>query len=152
MSGLCESEVREYVNSRLKSAGAKRAIFTQEAAAIIARETGLPLKINELATGMLTVAARYGKKTVDGSTAMMVAERRGADLKTLVLEAGISISDLTKHLNGAGIKVARPTVSGVLNGTFVGSDKTARRVKDGITAILRDHGVDERPEQVTASL
>ena len=66
MQGLSEVETAQYINHRMRSAGAGDDIFTSEAlTAIHAAANGFPRNINNLATHCLMYAAGKGSRTVD---------------------------------------------------------------------------------------
>jgi type II secretory pathway predicted ATPase ExeA len=66
MQGLSESETAQYINHRMRSAGASDDVFTSEAlSAIHAASNGFPRNINNLATHCLMYAASNSCHTVD---------------------------------------------------------------------------------------
>jgi len=66
MQGLKENETADYINHKMRIAGAGDGIFTQEAiAAIHAASSGFPRKINNLAAHCLMYAAGMGIRAVD---------------------------------------------------------------------------------------
>jgi general secretion pathway protein A len=65
LNPLSKQQTREYIERRLKAAGAKAAVFEAEASdAIYQAATGIPRRINTLATSALIIAAARKHKTV----------------------------------------------------------------------------------------
>ena len=66
MQGLSESETSQYINHRMRVAGAADHVFMPEAlAAIHAASNGFPRNINNLATHCLMYAAGKGSRSID---------------------------------------------------------------------------------------
>jgi len=66
LSPLTEQETTDYLDRRLRAAGARATLFRPQAAARIFEKTrGVPRLINNLATASLLAAATTGKKHVD---------------------------------------------------------------------------------------
>jgi general secretion pathway protein A len=69
------SEVRGYVEHRLRVAGATREIFTADAiAALAARSGGVPRRVNTLATQALFVGGMRQLAAIDGALVADVAD------------------------------------------------------------------------------
>ena len=63
---LSESETRDYLDRRLKAAGADGPVFTDAAAdALFDTSAGVPRRINNAATGAMIVAAARSRKIVE---------------------------------------------------------------------------------------
>lgn len=70
-----ESDVGEYVQHRMRVAGATREVFTAEAlATLAARSGGVPRRVNTLATQALFVGAMRGLSSVDAGLVADVAD------------------------------------------------------------------------------
>jgi type II secretory pathway predicted ATPase ExeA len=81
---LCPSETAQYVEHRLRAAGAPDgAIFTPEALALIAeRSQGIPRNINNLCFNALQLGYSRGCETIDAGIVKTVAEK--LDVKALL--------------------------------------------------------------------
>ncbi|MDB4886208.1 MAG: ATPase [Gemmatimonadetes bacterium] len=70
-----ESDVRGYVEHRLATAGAARAIFSPDAFPVLAaRSSGVPRRVNTLATQALFVGAMRGLSMIDAELVQDVAD------------------------------------------------------------------------------
>lgn len=73
LGGLSDLETREYINHNMLIAGAKAAIFSEQAIASIYTHTrGIPRAINNLCTACLLDVITYDQHIVDESTVLKV--------------------------------------------------------------------------------
>ncbi|ALF08804.1 hypothetical protein BCV53_01405 [Parageobacillus thermoglucosidasius] len=78
MGPLIKEEVGQYIEQRMKQAGAKMPIFTPAALEAIALQSqGLPRVINTLATTCLLYGCQLKKEQIDEEIVRMAVEEMG---------------------------------------------------------------------------